>query len=220
MAAGVAPLEIWLDVKHRRRKGESNALTPLSAHGRCAEVPQPSVRGWRRCTNGEVCMRPQDVVGLMQDPVALGLLESPTPARLAYVALDGAPRVVPVGFHWDGEALVIGTVPGSAKVAALRRNPSVAITVDTSPPIWPPKVLLVRGTATLSLVNGVFPEYIAGAKKLTPPAEFEQWEAGVRALYDKMVRIEVKPTWAKIHDFETRIPQAVEDLVKAKFGHK
>jgi hypothetical protein len=158
----------------------------------------------------------QDVHAAMRDPVARELLESRNPARLAYVALDGTPRVVPVGFHWDGEALVIGTVPGSAKVAALRANPAVALTIDTAPPTWPPKVLLVRGTATVSVVDGVFPEYIAASRKLTPPEEFEQWEAGVRSLYDEMARIDVRPTWVKIHDFETRLPQAVEDLLKAK----
>jgi hypothetical protein len=160
----------------------------------------------------------QDVHVAMQDPVALALLESANPARLAYTALDGTPRVVPVGFQWDGQAMVIGTVPHSAKVAALRVNPVVAITVDTSPPVWPPKVLLLRGIATVSLTEGVFPEYIAGGKRLTPPNEFERWEAGVRSLYDEMARIDVRPTWVKIHDFETRIPQAVEELVRTKSG--
>jgi hypothetical protein len=164
----------------------------------------------------EVSVEPQDVQAVMQDPVARDLLESANPARLAYVALDGTPRVVPVGFQWDGEALVIGTVPHSAKVAALRVRPVVALTIDTAPPTWPPKVLLVRGTATVSLSEDVFPEYIAGARRLTPPEEFQRWEAGVRSLYDQMARIDVRPTWAKIHDFETRIPQAVEDLVRTK----
>lgn len=154
----------------------------------------------------------------MEDPVARTLLDSANPARLAYVAPDGTPRVVPVGFHWNGTALVIGTVPSSAKIAALEANPAVAITIDTSPPAWPPKVLLIRGTATVSVIDGVFPEYLAGAKKLTPAEEFPTWEAGVRELYDQMARIDVTPTWVKIHDFETRIPQAVEDLAKAKFG--
>jgi len=40
----------------------------------------------------------------------------------------------------------------------------------------------------------------------------------VRALYDQMARIDITPTWVKIHDFETRIPKAVEDLARAKFG--
>lgn len=163
-------------------------------------------------------MQRADVLAVMQDPVAQGLLESSNPARLAYVAADSTPRVVPVGFFWDGEGLVIGTVPGSAKVAALQANPAVALTIDTSPPTWPPKVLLIRGTAVVTFVDEVFPEYIAGAKRLTPPDEFERWEAGVRSLYDRMARIDVTPTWVKIQDFETRIPQAVEDLVKSKFG--
>jgi len=109
-------------------------------------------------------------------------------------------------------------VPGSAKVKALQANPAVALTIDTGPPAWPPNVLLVRGTATVTLVDGVFAEYVAGAKRVIPVEEFPKWEAGVHALYDRMARIDITPTWVKIHDFETRIPQAVEDLARAKFG--
>jgi hypothetical protein len=163
-------------------------------------------------------MKPDQVREAMNDPVARQLLESANPARLAYLGRDGNPRVVPVGFHWDGTVLVIGTVPGSAKVAALEANPVVALTIDTSPPAWPPNVLLLRGTAKVSMVDGVFPEYVAGARKLTPIEEFPEWEAGVHALYDQMARIDITPTWVRIHDFENRIPQAVEDLARIKFG--
>jgi hypothetical protein len=31
-----------------------------------------------------------------------------------------------------------------------------------------------------------------------------------------MVRITIEPDWAKLLDFETTIPKAVEDLIKAK----
>lgn len=163
-------------------------------------------------------MTPDEIRAAMDDPVAQRLLSSANPARLAYVARDGSPRVVPVGFHWNGTTIVVGTVPGSAKVSALEANPAVAVTIDTSPPAWPPNVLLVRGTAEVTLVDGVFPEYVAGAKKLTPVEEFPRWETGVHALYDQMARIDITPTWVKIHDFETRIPQAVEDLARSKFG--
>src|SRR4051812_37601002 len=84
----------------------------------------------------------------MEDPVARRLMAGPNLARLAYLALDGTPRVVPVAFHWNGETIVIGSVPGSAKVSALRAHAAVALTIDTSPPTWPPNVLLIRGTAT------------------------------------------------------------------------
>jgi hypothetical protein len=159
-----------------------------------------------------------DVRAVLDDPVAQRLLASANPARLAYTARDGTPRVVPVAFHWDGTSIVIGTVPGSAKVAALRADPAVALTIDTSPPAWPPNVLLVRGTAEVSLTDGVFPEYVEGARKVTPAEVFPAWEQGVRALYDRMARIDVTPTWATVHDFETRIPQAVAELVRARSG--
>jgi hypothetical protein len=159
-----------------------------------------------------------EVRAVLEDPVAQRLLTSANPARLAYIALDGTPRVVPVGFFWDGNAVVIGTVPHSAKVAALRAHPAVALTIDTSPPVWPPNALFIRGTAELSLVDGVFPEYVAGARRTVPAEEFPQWEQGVHALYDQMVRIDVTPTWATVHDFETRLPRSVEDLLKAKSG--
>jgi hypothetical protein len=159
-----------------------------------------------------------EIRAVMEDPVGRRLLTSANPARLAYIALDGTPRVVPVAFLWNGESIVIGTVPGSAKVAALRAHPAVALTIDTSPPAWPPNVLLVRGTAEVSLVDGVFPEYVEAARKVTPAEEFAGWEAGVHALYDQMARIDVTPTWATIHDFETRLPQAVDELVRARSG--
>ena len=163
-------------------------------------------------------MTPDQVRAARADPVAQRLLNAPLLARMAYVARDGTPRVIPIGFHWNETTIVIGTVPGSAKVAALRANPTVALTIDTGPPTWPTNVLLVRGTATVSVVDGVFPEYVAAAERVIPAEEFATWETGVRALYDQMARIDITPTWVKIHDFETRIPQAVEDLVRAKFG--
>lgn len=163
-------------------------------------------------------MTPEQIRAAMEDPVAQRLLHSANPARLAYAARDGTPRVVPVGFDWNGTTIVIGTLPASAKVASLKANPVVALTIDTSPPTWPPNVLLIRGTAAVTMVDGVFPEYVAGAKKLTPAEEFPSWEDGVNMLYDQMARIDITPTWVRIHDFETRIPQAVENLARAKFG--
>ena len=53
---------------------------------------------------------------------------------------------------------------------------------------------------------------------MTAVEEFPQWEAGDHALYDQVARIDITPTWARIHDFENRIPQAVEDLARSKFG--
>ena len=37
-----------------------------------------------------------------------------------------------------------------------------------------------------------------------------------RGLYKQMVLICITPTWAKIIDFETRLPKNVEELTKAQ----
>lgn len=165
----------------------------------------------------ETDMERDEITEVMTKPIARELLASTIPARFAYIGVDGRPRVVPVAFHWDGARLVVCTVPKAAKVLALRRNPGVSITIDTEGQ-YPPRVLLVRGTASVELVDGVPDEYVAASRKLVPEAEFEGWEAGVRALYTQMVRITVEPDWAKLLDFETTVPQAVEDLVRAHQG--
>jgi hypothetical protein len=43
-----------------------------------------------------------------------------------------------------------------------------------------------------------------------------EWEAEVCSLYDGMVRIVVTPTWAKLIDFETTLPSAVEELIRQR----
>ena len=57
--------------------------------------------------------------------------------------------------------------------------------------------------------------YIEASRRLVGAEQMPEWEAGVRALYQQMVVITVTPEWAKLLDFETTIPQAVEDLIKA-----
>ena len=78
--------------------------------------------------------------------------------------------------------------------------------------------LFVRGTAEVTIVDGVFPEYVEASRKVTPAEAFGEWETGVNALYDQMARIDITPTWVTIHDFETRLPKAVADLAREKFG--
>src|SRR5256885_8596850 len=70
----------------------------------------------------------------LQQPGALELLRSPDPARLAYTGPDGYPRVNPIGFLWNGTAVVVCTAPTAPKVAALAKQPHVALTIDTMEP--------------------------------------------------------------------------------------
>ena len=136
-------------------------------------------------------------------------------ARLAFIALDGTPRSIPIGIVWNGTEIVMCTATNARKLPALRRNPAVALTIDTES--HPPKVLLIRGRAELDEVDGIPDEYMQwnGSYQMTPEQRVE-WEAEIRSLYDGMVRIVVTPTWAKLIDFETTLPSAVEELVRER----
>ncbi len=151
---------------------------------------------------------------LLDTPVAQALLASAIPARLAYVAKDGTPRNVPTWFHWTGEEIVMPTfiwaphVPReAARVAALRKGPDVAITIDTE--AFPPHVLLVRGKVTVTDVDGVAPEYAASARKYLGEEEAAGYLASVDVPGTRMARIAVRPAWVGVLDFETRMPGAM-----------
>src|SRR5438874_10224962 len=100
---------------------------------------------------------------LLDDPVAQAMLHSQNLARLAYTWTDGTPRVVPIWFHWNGKEVVLGSPPKAPKLRALARNPKVALTIDE--PTFPAKVLLVRGTARIDMLEDVSPEYVASAER-------------------------------------------------------
>ena len=104
----------------------------------------------------------------------------------------------------------------SAKSSRTRdtRTPVTALTIDQA--AFPPKVLLIRGTAEVELVEGIPDGYLTAGRKVMTDDQYPVWVAGVQGLYDEMVVITITPTWAKLLDFETTIPQAVEDLIKEK----
>ena len=108
----------------------------------------------------------------------------------------------------------MATAPKAAKVAALRRNPKVALTIDTS--AFPPKVLLLRGTAEVTIVKGVPEGYLRAGRKVMTEEQYPGWVTGVQSLYDEMAVITVTLTGAKLLDFETTLPKAVEDLIQEK----
>jgi hypothetical protein len=136
-------------------------------------------------------------------------------ARLAYVAKDGTPRNIPIGFTWNGSEVVMCTPTNAPKLPALRENPMVALTIDTE--VHPPKILFVRGRAELDVVEGIPDEYLRmnGSYEMTDEQRVV-WEAEVRSLYDAMVRIVVTPTWVKLIDFETTLPTPVEELIRQR----
>ena len=144
---------------------------------------------------------------LLDHPVARELLQSPVPARLAYLALDGTPRVVPLLFHWTGDELVVTSWPDDPKVAALRRHPAVAVTIDTEKP--PFKVLSLRGAAAVSIVEGLAAECLPMFTRYMGPEQGAAWTAMMGRMTDRLARIAIRPTWATVHDFETRFPSGM-----------
>ncbi|WP_205856791.1 pyridoxamine 5'-phosphate oxidase family protein [Phytoactinopolyspora endophytica] len=163
-----------------------------------------------------VSLSTQDIAEVMNRPYSRELLASPIPARLAYTSLDGDPRVVPVGYHWDGTHVTVASAVRSAKTKALKTNPRVALTIDSED--FPPKVLLLRGTAQVEVVDGVPDVFLWASKRRMSDDQWPDWKAGVRALYDQMAVITITPTWAKLLDFETTIPKAEEDIVRTRSG--
>lgn len=149
----------------------------------------------------------QGDLGLLLHPVSLQLLESRIPARLAYVWVDGTPRVIPIWFHWNGSEFVMGTPPRAPKLRALAKNPKVAMTIDDNS--FPHKVLLIRGTAHLETVDGIVPEYIVAAERYFGSEQGHAWIKQLRGLIPNMVRIRITPEWVGLLDFQTLFPSAL-----------
>ena len=150
-------------------------------------------------------MTQQGSVELLSDPVAGVLLGSANPARLAYTWTDGSPRVVPIWFHWTGDQFVLGSPPKAPKLKALAADPRVALTIDDN--TWPHKVLLVRGNASVELLDDVGPEYALAATRYFGPDQGPAWVNTLRG--KPMARIAITPQWAGILDFQTRFPSAL-----------
>lgn len=146
-------------------------------------------------------------LALLDHPVAQQLLQATVPARLAYIALDGTPRVVPMQFHWTGDEVVLNCWPDDVKAAAIRTHPEVAITIDTEAP--PYRLLQIRGTATVTVVDGASPEMVAAATRYMGPEGGRAWVEQAARLSRRTARIGVRPTWVDVLDFETRLPAGV-----------
>ena len=121
--------------------------------------------------------------------------------------------MIPIGFYWNGERIVVCTAPTSPKVRALTSRPQVALTIDTGSEPATAKALMVRGLATLETVDGVPDEYIAAAAKSYEPSKLAEFERAVRSTYKQMVRISIEPQWARFYDFGAgRVPEFLTKL--------
>lgn len=155
----------------------------------------------------------QGDLALLDTDIARRRLTARSPLRLAYVAQDGTPRVVPVLFHWNGEEVVMGGFAPSARGRALRANPRVALTFDTDD--QPPEVLLLRGDAVVTGMRGGVPEYETYMRETMPEEAADAYLAELRARDVLMERIAVRPDWAAVVDFQTRFPAAMPEWLRS-----
>ena len=159
-------------------------------------------------------MTEAEIRAVLEKPIARELLTTSPLLHLAYDGPDGYPRNVPIGFAWDGSRLFVCSTPRAPKVKALRDRPRAAVSIDAG--LMPPRLLLIRGDAEVEVVDGVPQEFLDASRKGISPEAFPAWEAQQRAVYDRMARIAITPRWARLIDFRTTLPQAVEEVLRAK----
>ena len=156
---------------------------------------------------------PQGDVRLLETDLAQQLLHSSIPARLAFIAIDGTPRVVPTWFEWNGAEVVMATyVAGpavgirhpAARIAAMRLHPDVALTIDTEG--FPSQSLMIRGRADIDEVEGLAPEYVESARRYLGDEAASGMVAGMDQPGTVQARIAVRPTWVGLLDFAERLP--------------
>ncbi|MGI5323656.1 pyridoxamine 5'-phosphate oxidase family protein [Actinomadura nitritigenes] len=159
---------------------------------------------------------PQGDVRLLETETAQRLLRSTIPARLAYTAPDGTPRVVSTWFAWTGDEVVmsaylhcppLGMLRPAHRMRALRERPDVALTIDTEP--QPPDVLLLRGRVSITEVQGIVPEQAEAARRYLGEKGGAAYVAQASHPETRMARIALRPTWVGVLDFQIRLPAIV-----------
>lgn len=100
----------------------------------------------------------------------------------------------------------IGIRHPAARIAALRANPRVALTIDTD--TAPPQSLNIRGIAEITEVEGLTPEYAAAARRYLGEEAAGSMLAALDQPGTVQARIAVRPDWVGMLDFVTRMPSA------------
>ncbi len=154
-------------------------------------------------------MNKNDVIAQLNDPVARELLHAPIPARLAYNGKDGTPRVIPIGFYWTGEEVVISVSNLSPNKDAFN-NTKVALTIDTN--TFPFKVLKIQGTARATVMDSVPIEYLKAAEQLMGAEGAKMFVQTLEPILPNIkqwIRVAIEPEFVSVLDFQTRFPSQI-----------
>ena len=98
---------------------------------------------------------------------------------LTTVRADGTPEPSPVWFYWDGQSLLTYSLPDTARVKNIRRNPKVSLNFDgngsggniivltgqatiesTTPPEEPSSAYAEKYTENLKRMGRTLPEFV------------------------------------------------------------
>jgi hypothetical protein len=166
-------------------------------------------------TDTDLAAIPQGSPELLDTPLAKRLLASAIPARVAYTANDGTPRIAPCWFQWTDGELVMPTfiqaphvLAPARRLAALRARPDVAVSIDTES--TPAQVLLLRGKAQVTEVDRIDPDYAVSARQYLGEKAARQYLAMADQPGTRMARITVRPTWVGLLDFAgDRLPSVM-----------
>lgn len=154
-------------------------------------------------------------------PGAQQMLRDHSLISLAYIGEDGFPRVVPIGFRWDGRRIVMTTNPTAPKFRALTARPQVALSLDTSEATSSnlnpaSRSVQLRGVAEIDVSDAAMDYYIEGSVRSLEGKERAEAEASLRAFHRRIALISVEPTWARFYDFGAgRVPGFLARLGEA-----
>jgi hypothetical protein len=148
----------------------------------------------------------QGSLELLDTPLARTLLAAAIPARIAYTAQDGTPRIVASWFQWTDGELVVPTfiraphvAAPSRRLTALRARPDIAVSIDTDG--TPAQVLQLRGKARIAEVDGIDPDYARSAQQYLGDEAAHEYLAMIDQPGTRMARITLRPTWVGLLDF-------------------
>lgn len=145
-------------------------------------------------------------------PGAQELLRTQSLISLAYIGEDGFPRVIPIGFRWDGRRVLMTTNTTAPKYRALTARPQVALCLDSSEPTSSnlnpaSRSLQLRGVAAIDASDAAMDYYVEGSVGSLEGEERAEAEARLRSFHKRVALISVEPTWARYYDFGTgRLP--------------
>jgi hypothetical protein len=95
----------------------------------------------------------------------------------------------------------------AGRLRALRQNPDVAVTIDTE--TFPPEVLTIRGRVAISEVDGIPPEYASAARRYLGDEAALAYLDQIDQPGTRMARIDLRPSWVGVLDFQSRLPSAL-----------